>query len=207
MHSMYPLLLLLWSLLSSCAAADPLPSREKGLRRSNDIYTVVAYGDKYAVYSPDYASKLRPITILEFPTYPGETDQVIVHVAYNAREEPHRDGSPTLHLSDVIQAVASRHARKSLSSINWLMAKTIINEATLGVIQSYSDDWRRRNPGAQYPERLTIRPSDPFWQSFQNTPFFKAATYAFSGSRKSVGYIELDLHRGIASDLWFHMSH
>ncbi|KAK2028434.1 hypothetical protein LX32DRAFT_402077 [Colletotrichum zoysiae] len=214
MYSIYPLLLLVWS-LSHTTFAAPVPvnpsspkisrANSQGrqpLRYAGDIYTVAVRGDQYDVYTPYYVDDMAPMVTIVFPSTGG---QMIIPQAYTAREEAHRDRSPRLHLSDIIQAVASRHAHKSLRSINWVIIKNVVNDDSINVINAYYQHWRRlqNNPGASIPEKLTINPSDPFWSSFQNTPFFKAVNFAFRTERKSV--VSMDLVNKWGRNLWFRM--
>ncbi|KAK2023244.1 hypothetical protein LX32DRAFT_644782 [Colletotrichum zoysiae] len=203
MHSIYPLLLL-WSL--SCTFAAPV-TRPKGLRNPQDIYTVLIQGDKYLIFSPYYAQKAHPITTLIFPTDNGKNDQIIVPEAWNALESRHKDGSPRLYLSDIIQAVATRHANKPLTLINRVVIESISNERTLETINDYFRDWKKLhdNPKTK-PERLTVKPSDSFWPAFKNTPFFKAANFTFKTSKKTVVSIDIVSDPGkLRPDLWFRM--
>ncbi|KAK2043077.1 hypothetical protein LZ31DRAFT_622198 [Colletotrichum somersetense] len=195
MHSVYPLLVLLWSI--SCAFAAPgrfvpppkppgldAPDRQP-LRNAKDIYTVAVKGDKYLVYTPYFENNKEPITTLIIPNDGGKQDQIIIPAAYNSEETAHTDRSPRLHLSDVIQAVTTRHAKKTLASINWVVIRTIVNPQTKDVINDYYVDWKKRqaNPRAEFPERVTIGQSDPFWNKFATTPFFKAVNYVFMPGR------------------------
>ncbi|KAK2005169.1 hypothetical protein LX36DRAFT_649141 [Colletotrichum falcatum] len=212
MQSMYPLLLLLWSL--SCTFAAPLNPKEKGLRNDRDTYTVVHVrddiGDVYSVYSPYYHRKTQAVTTLIFPTGSGKNDQIIIYEAFNAKEQPRKDYTPRLHLSDVVQALASsRHANRPLASINWLVAEGVTNIATVDVIKDYYSDWQKRqaDPTAKLPERLTIKPSDSFWPSFKTTPFFKTANFTFKSSRKTVSSIDMVLNKKtLGKDVWFRMA-
>ncbi|KAK1564161.1 uncharacterized protein LY79DRAFT_585279 [Colletotrichum navitas] len=252
MHSIYPLLVLLWSL--SCTFADPAPpvftpppkpsglispgsgpglrslsytfadpaqpgftpppkpaglnspgsgSGLKPLRQAKDIYTVAVKGDKYLVYTPYFEGNTVPVTVLIFPT--DKPDQIIIPLAFNGGEKPHTDRSPRLHLSDIIQAVASKHARKSLSSIDWVIIKTVVNKKTEAVLISYYEDWKKHqaNPKAQLPKRITVDQSDKFWPTFKNTPFFKAVDYTFKPSKKAV--VSMDVGPKSGADLWLRL--
>ncbi|KAK2053362.1 hypothetical protein LY76DRAFT_668002 [Colletotrichum caudatum] len=201
MYSLH-LLLLFWSLLSSFTVAAPVDPQGRGLRNANDIYTVVVKGDKYYVYTPYYRQKIRPVTILIIPNF---RDQIIINTAYNANEKPHDDRSPRLHLSDIIQLVATEHANKPLTSINWVVAKTVVHKETNKLINDYYDGWKKAHPGASIPERLTINPSDPYWSSFKSTSFFKTANFAFEANKKTVVSLDLVLRQGILKDLWLRM--
>ncbi|KAK1995128.1 hypothetical protein LX36DRAFT_702488 [Colletotrichum falcatum] len=70
------------------------------------------------------------------------------------------------------------------------------------VTNDYYSAWQKANPGANIPKRLTVKPSDSSWPSFTNTPFFKAANFAFQPNRKTV--VSLDLvSLGGLKDVWF----
>ncbi|KAK1999119.1 hypothetical protein LX36DRAFT_743619 [Colletotrichum falcatum] len=223
MLSIYPLLVLLWSLSSAFAApvrfgqeptprtpnlprAPPslaIPPGRAPLRSSKDIYNVVVRGDKYLVYTPYYERNNGAIVTMLFPS--DKRDQVIVTDAYTAGEKPHADGSARLHLSDMIEAVASRHAGRSLSSIDTLVIRTIVNPETKEVINDYYVDWKKgqADPRAEFPTTVSVKPSNKFWAAFARTPFFKAANYAFRSSRKSVRSVDIVSKYG--TDLWFRM--
>ncbi|KAK2007144.1 hypothetical protein LZ32DRAFT_651335 [Colletotrichum eremochloae] len=185
MQSIYPLLLLLWSL--SCTFVSAAPARftppspppgldpRKPLRYAGDTYTVETRDDKYIVYTPYYGRNNNPVTTIIFPN--GKNNQMIIPIAYNGMEQYHRD---QLHLSDMIQAVAN-YAHKSLTSIEWVLIRNLANRETVNVIDSYYG----AHPEARYND-VTIKPSDSYWRSFQSTPFFKAANRAFSGKGKTV---------------------
>ncbi|KAK1987831.1 hypothetical protein LZ30DRAFT_701052 [Colletotrichum cereale] len=185
MHSIYPLLLL-WSL--SCTFAAPVTEQE-GLRNTKDIYTVLVEENRYLVFSPYYSKqKTHPVTTLMFPTDSDNNDQIIIAVAWNALESPHNDRSPRPHLSDIVQAVASRHANKPLALINWVVVKKVGNNPTLVTINDYWHDWRKlqADPKTKKPERLTIKPSDSYWPAFKHTPFFKTINFTFRANKKTV---------------------
>ncbi|KAK1994836.1 hypothetical protein LX36DRAFT_190719 [Colletotrichum falcatum] len=193
MHSIW--LLLLWSLSFAFAAA----SRRTGLRNANDVYTVEASGSQYLVYSRYYYDGDYPVTTMAF-----KGDQIIIPLTWNANEDPHTDGSARLHLSDIIRLVANNHARKPLSSIEWLVIKNVSNDQTISVVRNYQNDYERRaRPGATVPSKLTVKPSDPFWSTFRGTPFFKAANFAFQPNGKSV--ISIDIVSNWGTNLWFRM--
>ncbi|KAK2018585.1 hypothetical protein LZ32DRAFT_613611 [Colletotrichum eremochloae] len=183
MHSKYHLFLLLWSLLS-CTFAAPF-SRERGLRYNGDIYTVAQDGDYYYVYTPYYGRRYHEaVTKLIFPH--DDPGMITVLAAYNGKESPHPNGSPRLHLSDVIQAVASdRNAKRPLTSVNKMSGTTVVNKETLAVVNKYYQDWHKLNPGATFPETVTFTPSDSVWSSLQTTPFFKAVMWTFKGTGKT----------------------
>ncbi|WQF89438.1 hypothetical protein CDEST_14452 [Colletotrichum destructivum] len=191
MHSTN-LLFLFWSLLCCTFAAS-----EKGLRHDNDIYTVEKDGDVYSVYTPYYTPPLQrtPVTKLIFPE--KDHDLITVVAAFNGRETRHADGSPRLHLSEVIQAVASsRHANRPLTSINWMRGTQVINEETLAILDRYFDEWRKLNKNAKIPDTFTFTPSSSLWPPLENTSFFKAVKWTFDGTGKTIGSIHISPRKG-----------
>ncbi|WDK21240.1 hypothetical protein CGRA01v4_12529 [Colletotrichum graminicola] len=189
MRFIYPLFLI-WSLLSCTFVVSA--QQAKGLRYDKDIYTVERAGDTYYVYTPYYTQNFRRaiVTKLIFPS--NKPDLITVASAWNGREKPHADGSPRLHLSDVIQAVASsRHANRPLKSLNRMNGLNVVNKETLVIINDYFHDWQKLNPGAKFPQNLTITPSSSFWPSFKSTPFFKAVKWTFNETDKTVGSINI----------------
>ncbi|KAK2028438.1 hypothetical protein LX32DRAFT_402089 [Colletotrichum zoysiae] len=200
MHSTYPLFVLLWSLLSCTFAASighdlqprgsEGPARAgprgpgKGLRSDTDIYTVDREGDIYYVYSPYYTSNLRIVTLTKLIFPSNERDTIIVDVAWNGKEKPHAD---KLHLSDVIQAVASsRHANRPLATVNWVRGEYVVNKGTLEIVNDYFADWRKLHPKAPYPEQLVITPTSSFWPAVKTTPFYKVIRWTFNETEKAV---------------------
>ncbi|KAK2045197.1 hypothetical protein LZ31DRAFT_259835 [Colletotrichum somersetense] len=186
MHSTYPLLLLLWSLLSSSTFAAPQARQNKGLRYNNDIYTVRRDGNSWDVYTPYYEKNKSPVTVLSFPT----AKELVVETAWNGEEKAHADGSARLHLSDVIQAVASsRNANVPLRSVDRITGRTVVNDEALLLLYQYYQS--QRQPGAKFPEKLTIYPSDPHWPSFQKTKFYKLVSWTFKGTGKTIGSVDI----------------
>ncbi|KAK2030596.1 hypothetical protein LX32DRAFT_681681 [Colletotrichum zoysiae] len=207
MYSVFSVLLLLWPLCIPAAPAPvlaPAPGRQTGLRNANDIYTVEVRGDKYLVYSPYFKRKEEAVTELVIPTEAGQDDQIIVLEAYNAEERARADGSPRLHLSEVVENVARNHARKPLSSINWLVIDGVINRPTVEVVKRYKSDWQTLHPGDKFPARVTVTSSDPSWPAFGATPFFKTANYLFKDDRKAVRSIDI-AQKWNGNNLWFRM--
>ncbi|KAK2026741.1 hypothetical protein LX32DRAFT_729904 [Colletotrichum zoysiae] len=160
---------------------------------------MLSIGDKYDVYSPYYDNDKEPVTSLIFPS--DRRDQVIITDAYNGQERAHTD---RMYLSDITEAVATKHAGRPLSSINTIVARTVVNPQTREVINDYYSDWKRdqSNPRAQFPEKVTVDQSDRHWSAFGNTPFFKSANHVFQDSGSSVGSVDLVSKYG--DDLWFH---
>ncbi|KAK1974911.1 hypothetical protein LZ30DRAFT_739144 [Colletotrichum cereale] len=204
MHSTYLLLLHLWLLLSYTSAAPT--HLGKGLRYDNDIYTVKSEGDAYDIYTPNFFRGEMAVTKLIFPT--DNRNLITIASAWNGREKAHTDGSPRLHLSDIIQVIASnRHANRPLQSVNRIHGQFVVNEESIDIIDRYFDDWRKRNPDAEFPEKLTITPSSPFWPSLLKTQFFKAVTWTFAGTEKTVKSIYIVPQKGSYDghrNFWFH---
>ncbi|KAK2062947.1 hypothetical protein LY76DRAFT_588908 [Colletotrichum caudatum] len=187
MHSTYPLVLLLWSLLSSSAFAAPKARQSKGLRYDDDVYTVKRQGKSWDVYTPYYEDKVWPVTSLSFPT----AKELVVKGAWNGEEKAHADGSPRLHLSDVIHAVASRrNAGVRLKSISRITGKTVVNDEALSLLRDYYQS-RLQPGGAGFPEKLTISPSDPHWPSVEKTAFYKLVSWTFKGTGKTIASVDI----------------
>ncbi|KAK1996890.1 hypothetical protein LX36DRAFT_722211 [Colletotrichum falcatum] len=192
MHSIYPFLFLLWSLSSRTFAA----AQATGLRSDGDIYTVERHGDTFYVYTPYYQKRNHmAITKVYFPR--DDPSMINVIAAYNGREEAHADRSPRLHLSDVIQALASsRHANRPLATIRQMRGNNVVNKETLDIANKYYRDWEKSHPGARFPAQVTFTPSDPFWPSLQQSPFYKAVTWTFKGTGKTVQSISMSPTKG-----------
>ncbi|KAK1966928.1 hypothetical protein LY78DRAFT_27934 [Colletotrichum sublineola] len=209
MHSTYPLLLLLWSLLS-CTFAAPQTQKNKGLRYNNDIYTVKRDGDSYDVYTPYYERKKSPVTELMFPSASDRRDEIILRSAWNGEEKAHTDRSARLHLSDIIQAVASnRNANRPLESVKRIIGLTVVNDQALLIVNDYYQAWKQLHPGAKFPDKLTIYSSDPHWPSFERTAFYKAVWWTFKGTGKKVESIDIFPRRPslgfFQASMWCHM--
>ncbi|KAK2031943.1 hypothetical protein LX32DRAFT_235942 [Colletotrichum zoysiae] len=210
MYPTYPVLIVLWSLLSctSVAAKGPAqetkrpewgPARAKGLRSDTDIYTVKTFGSIYEIFSPYYSEKVVPVADVRFPTRSGEQDQIIVAEASNAHEEPHPG---KIHLSDMIQALAStRYANRPLKSVNWVMARDVIHQPTIDAITSYY----KHKPGASLPEKLTIKPSDPLWPALEATALYKTVRWTFKDIKtiKSISIVTKAPHNKFrGANIW-----
>ncbi|KAK2003774.1 hypothetical protein LX36DRAFT_650798 [Colletotrichum falcatum] len=174
MRSTYPVLFLLWSLLSSTFVA----AQKKGLRDDKDTYTVGRNGDTYDVYTPYYAEGNVPVTTLVFPS--DERGQIIVTAAWNNREGRHADSKPRLFLSDVIRAVASsRHANRPLETVDWVVARTVLDKQVLAIVKDYYRDWKKLHRFAGFPDKLTVKQTDSYWPAFKHTSFYKTVTWTW----------------------------
>ncbi|KAK1973457.1 hypothetical protein LZ30DRAFT_563730, partial [Colletotrichum cereale] len=67
----------------------------------------------------------------------------------------------------------------------------VLNKPSLQILEDYFDDWRKLNPEAEIPERLTFTPSSPLWPSLESTPFFKVIKWTFKETEKTVGSISI----------------
>ncbi|KAK2005718.1 hypothetical protein LZ32DRAFT_611836 [Colletotrichum eremochloae] len=207
MHSTYPLLLLLWSLLSCTFSV----LGHKGLRYYNDIYTVERYQkDTYRVYTSYYIGSLIPVTTVQFPTESHRLDQIVVVSAWNGNEQAHPDHKPRLHLSDIIKYLASsRHANRRMESVNWIIGLKVVNNQALYIANNYYQAWKKQHPKAKFPAKLTVYPSDSHWRQFQTTSFYKTVGWTFNETEKTVEYIDIvlkDQNLGVMrADMWCRM--
>ncbi|KAK1997138.1 hypothetical protein LX36DRAFT_701176 [Colletotrichum falcatum] len=135
---------------------EPTPPGRTPLRKAGDVYNVLAEGSDYQVFTRYYRVGRVPIARVLFP----KNNQVVITHAYTARETPHDDGTPRLHLSDIIEAVAKYHAHKSLSSINEVVVEAITNSQTIAAVRQYYAEWRavpaNKNAG-HYPSKIFIQ--------------------------------------------------
>ncbi|KAK1974097.1 hypothetical protein LZ30DRAFT_694583 [Colletotrichum cereale] len=176
-------------------APPPAPATPAGppgrtpLRHAGDIYNVAVEGYEYQVFTRYYKKGGVPVARFEFPTEAGRTDQIIITHAYNGRELPHDDGTPRLHLSEMIEDVAEYHAHKSLSSINKVVVESVTNDPTLAAVRQCHAEWRAAQADENaryYPSKVTVNPSNKTWTYFKKTPFVKAANFALKGSGKTI---------------------
>ncbi|KAK1974114.1 hypothetical protein LZ30DRAFT_775515 [Colletotrichum cereale] len=185
MHPTYSLTLILWSIYSTFAA--PVPGTSTTLRAGGGAYTVdVEAGGMYYVYTPDYEKGGVAVTELKFPD--ENKEELIIYHAWNNREGRHKNGSPHLRLSDVIQAVATEIAQVDLGSLAWVKVDSVVHRGTADVVERFFAEWRKSNQkptNAPRPRRITIKPSNEYWPIFQNTAFVKAVNYAVATTRKS----------------------
>ncbi|KAK2020601.1 hypothetical protein LX32DRAFT_647248 [Colletotrichum zoysiae] len=70
-----------------------------------------------------------------------------------------------------------------------MTGRTVVNDEALSLLH---DRYRSRlRPGAEFPEKLTIYPSDPHWPSFQKTAFYKLVSWTFKGTGKTVASVDI----------------
>ncbi|KAK2029839.1 hypothetical protein LX32DRAFT_638660 [Colletotrichum zoysiae] len=214
MRSTHPLLILLFSLLSSTVAAIGSRYRVTGLRSDTDAYEVEAIAGFFWVFSPYFKSKREAVTKLQFP--PDAPDTIRVLAAYNDEQRATTDSGRKLLMSDIIPAVASsRHANRPLASVDWLVDDLIIDEPLVDILDNwFKNDWMKKNPGATIPSKFTLTPSDPVWRKLQATTFFMGVSNTFRGAGKIVESIVIRPRKGFAeskskslaaSDLWYHL--
>ncbi|KAK2036078.1 hypothetical protein LZ31DRAFT_429841, partial [Colletotrichum somersetense] len=72
----------------------------------------------------------------------------------------------------------------------------VVNPEALAIIKDYYKDWRKLHPQDKFPERLTVMPTSSFWPSFKSTTFYKATTWTFNETDKTVGSIDIILFKG-----------
>ncbi|KAK2009743.1 hypothetical protein LZ32DRAFT_620386 [Colletotrichum eremochloae] len=203
MYPTYPLLVLLWPLLSyTCAAARGSgdPTQEKGLRSDTDIYTVETYKSTYRIFSPYYEGKESPIAHLRFPTE-NSGDEIKIFKGWDVDEETSRPHK--LRLSEIIKALAStRYANRPLESFNSIRVWHMTHRSLDGLARAYAAKH------GVLPTQLTIRPRDPLWPDIEAMPLYKAIRSTFKNI-KTIKTVRIHTRSRTESfqdaEIWFNL--